>query len=169
MLGGVLLKQTGEGTFCWSRHKWKDVLLKQACGRHMMRDSSLTTHMYWFALHHVAELHLLGLHHTKNLLVASCCFSRLGTIGRVMSADTYSRAEGRPEWGQVMLGGNINRTQWTVRGACIASFAMHCWPCIFTDLHFVEWGKVKTSPAVRVGPGHSPWFVPIQMRPGCFW
>ena len=36
-----------------------------------MKDSLLTTHMYWSALHCVAELHLSGLHrekHTKKLL-----------------------------------------------------------------------------------------------------
>lgn len=27
------LRQTGEGMFCWSRHRRKDVLLKQACER----------------------------------------------------------------------------------------------------------------------------------------
>jgi hypothetical protein len=30
---GCLLKQTCAGTFHWSRHRWKDVLLKQACER----------------------------------------------------------------------------------------------------------------------------------------
>jgi hypothetical protein len=30
---GEKLRQTCEGTFGWSRHRWKDVLLKQACER----------------------------------------------------------------------------------------------------------------------------------------
>ena len=33
MSGDVLLGQTREGVFSWSRHRWKDVLLKQACER----------------------------------------------------------------------------------------------------------------------------------------
>lgn len=41
---------------------------------HMMKGSSLRTHMYWSALHYIVELHLLGLHRekcTKKLLVMS--------------------------------------------------------------------------------------------------
>ena len=62
-----------------------------------MKDSLLTTHMYWSALHCVVELHLSGLHrekHTKKtpggVLVASCCFCGLRPLGRVVSANTDS-------------------------------------------------------------------------------
>jgi hypothetical protein len=51
-------------------------LLKHVKGRGM-KDSLLTTHMYWSALHCIVELHLSGLHRkkrTKNLLVVCCCF-----------------------------------------------------------------------------------------------
>ena len=33
MLDGVFLEQTCEGVFHWSRHRWKDVLLKHTCER----------------------------------------------------------------------------------------------------------------------------------------
>jgi len=43
-----------------------------------MKDSLLTTRMYWSTLHHVVELHVLRLHgekYTENLLVV--CYSLL--------------------------------------------------------------------------------------------
>ena len=43
---------TGERMFCQSKH---------ARG-HMMKDSFLTIHMYWSALHYIDELRLSGLH-----------------------------------------------------------------------------------------------------------
>ena len=56
----------------------EDVQLKQTHERtHLMKDSSLTTCMYWSALHCVVELHLSGLHrkkHTKKFLVVCCSF-----------------------------------------------------------------------------------------------
>jgi hypothetical protein len=36
---GERRSQTCEGRFCWSRHRREDVLLKQACGGTVMRDS----------------------------------------------------------------------------------------------------------------------------------
>jgi hypothetical protein len=66
-----------------------------------MKDS-LLTHMYWFALHYIVELHLSGLlreKHTKKILVVfsiSYRFRGLGLIGRGMSAETDSHAEARP-------------------------------------------------------------------------
>jgi len=42
---------TGERMFCSNKH----------AEGHMMKDSLLTTHMYWFALHCVVELRLSGL------------------------------------------------------------------------------------------------------------
>ena len=61
------------------------------------------THMYWSALHCMAELHLSGLHRekcTKNVLVVYYSFlSLLRTlIGRVMSAETDSCAERQDPW-----------------------------------------------------------------------
>jgi hypothetical protein len=92
-----------------------------------MKDSLITTHMCWFVLNFVVELHLLELHrekHTnqptnqptnkqKKLLVtdvASCCFLGLRLIGRVMSAVTDSCAEARPHGGHMMFGRSIKRT-----------------------------------------------------------
>jgi hypothetical protein len=51
------LRQTREGTFHWSRHRSEGILLKQTRER-THKDSLLTTHMYWPALHCVVELHL---------------------------------------------------------------------------------------------------------------
>jgi hypothetical protein len=42
-----------------------------------MKESLLTTHMYWSALHSVVELHLPGCHRekcAKKLLVVCCSF-----------------------------------------------------------------------------------------------
>jgi hypothetical protein len=88
------LRQTHEGMV---RHMRRDVLIKQACEGHMMKDSWLTTCMYWSALHFVVELHLSELHRekcTKTLLVV--CLLRLGLIGRVMSTETDTHAKARP-------------------------------------------------------------------------
>jgi hypothetical protein len=44
---------------------------------HVMKDSLLTTQVYWSAIHCIAELHLSELHrekHTKRLLVQCCSF-----------------------------------------------------------------------------------------------
>jgi len=82
---------TGERMFCQS---------KQVKG-HMMKDSLLTAHMYWSALHCVVELHLLGLHrenHTKKLLVLCCSFLlllRTQAGSKMMSAETNTCAEAR--------------------------------------------------------------------------
>jgi hypothetical protein len=57
--------------------------------------------MYWSTLHCVVELHLPGLHKercAKNLLVVCWTFLmllRTQLIGRVMSAETDTRAEAR--------------------------------------------------------------------------
>jgi hypothetical protein len=50
---GERLRQTHKGMLCWNRHRRKDVLLKQTCERtgDMMKDFSLTTHMYWSTLY----------------------------------------------------------------------------------------------------------------------
>ena len=47
---GERLRQTHEGMFCWSRHRRKDVLLKQACGR-TWNEGFFVNNM------HVSELH----------------------------------------------------------------------------------------------------------------
>ena len=59
-----------------------------------MKDSLLTTHMYWSALHCIVELHLSGLHRekcTKKLLVVCCSFLLLAQTQadwQTMSAET---------------------------------------------------------------------------------
>ena len=78
MKGCFAEADTGERMFCYSRH----------VKGHVMKDSLLTTHMYWSALHCIVELHLSG-------LSVSRCFHTLGLIGRVMSAETEARAEAR--------------------------------------------------------------------------
>lgn len=45
--------------------------------------------------------------------------------------------------GQVMFGGNINRTRWTVMGTCIANFAKLHWSHLFADLYLIERGMAK--------------------------
>jgi hypothetical protein len=61
-----------------------------------MKDSLLTTRMYWSNLHFIVELHLLGLHiekcTKKFLVVCYGFFCGLRLIGRVMSADIDSHA-----------------------------------------------------------------------------
>jgi hypothetical protein len=66
--------------------------------RCMMKDSLLTTHMYWSALHCVVGLHLLGLpreKHTKKLLVVCCSLlllPRTGLIGCTRRGKTPAEA-----------------------------------------------------------------------------
>lgn len=58
---------------------------------HMMKGSSLRTHMYWSALHYIVELHLLGLHRekmhqkTSGGVSVSCCFHGVWLIGSEVS------------------------------------------------------------------------------------
>ena len=44
-----------------------------------------------------------------------------------------------------MFGESINRTQWMVKLACVASFTMLYWSCVFilADLHFIERGMAE--------------------------
>ena len=76
-----------------------DVLLKQASERTHYRF--FANSMYWSALCCIVELHLLGLHRekcTKHFwccAAVSFCFLGIGLIGRVMPAETDSRAEAR--------------------------------------------------------------------------
>jgi hypothetical protein len=69
---------------------------------HVLKDSLLATHMYWFTLHCVVELHLSELHrekYSKNFwwcAAVSCHFHGFRLIGRVMSAETDTCAEIRP-------------------------------------------------------------------------
>ena len=90
---GERLRQTHEKTLGWSRHKWKDVLLKQAHER-----THATTRMHWYALHCVDEMHLWRLHRakcTKRLLVVCCSFLQLPLTW----ADWHSDAS----WGKTLL------------------------------------------------------------------
>jgi hypothetical protein len=79
-VGWCFAGQTHEGVFSWSGHRWKtkaeswgNVLLKQTqekgCSanmkEHVIKDSLLTTHIYWSTLHCVVKLHLLGRHREK--------------------------------------------------------------------------------------------------------
>lgn len=64
---------TGNFWFLWKVGMSNDYLLKQTCkGCRTMKDFLITTHMYWFTLHCIAELYLSSLHRekcTKNLVV----------------------------------------------------------------------------------------------------
>jgi hypothetical protein len=44
---GERLRQTPEGTFHCGRHRKEDVLIKQTCEKHKIKDSLLMIHMYW--------------------------------------------------------------------------------------------------------------------------
>ena len=79
---------------------------------------------------------------SDGVLAVSCCFHRLGPIGRVkwqfldILADTDSWSFDKTDVG------SINRIQWTVTGrgeeACIASFGKLQWSYVFAVLHFLE-------------------------------
>lgn len=75
-----------------------------------MKDSLLTTHTYWSALHRVVELCLSGLE-------VSCYFHTHGLIGRVMSGETEARAEARHVVEDSRCVEDINRTGGTVTEA----------------------------------------------------
>ena len=80
----------------------KDVLLRQVVKGHVMKDSTIMTHMNWSALHCVIELYLpasVERNAPKTLwqcTAVSCGFLRLGLTGRVISAEIDVHAEARP-------------------------------------------------------------------------
>ena len=92
---------------------------------HMMKDSLLTKCTNWSILHFIIELHLSGLHRenaSKNFwwcAAVSCCFFGLWLIGRVMSAETDTHAEGKQvlrqgPWRTHDVWRDLSRTWWTV-------------------------------------------------------
>ena len=107
-----------------------------------MKDSLLTTHLYWSTLCCIVELHLLGLHRekqTKTLLVMCCSFLQFMQIqtSRVGSGETDTHAKTRhmlrqDPWrsgGHMMFGESIKRTRMTVKVAGLGLFielAVHC-------------------------------------------
>jgi hypothetical protein len=112
----------------------------------MMKDSSLTTSMYWSVLHCVVE-HLLDSierNAPKSFwccAAVSCCFSRLRLKGRVMSAEIDVCAEARHLKDMLHLQ-VINRTQQADSDevwARLAKLAVQClW--VFADFHFLVRG-----------------------------
>jgi hypothetical protein len=65
---------------------------------HMMKDSLSTTHMYWSALHCIAELHLLGLHREtciKKLRVVFCGFLLLPQTQADWQSETDACADAK--------------------------------------------------------------------------
>ena len=136
------LRQTHEERFCCSRHRRKDVLLSKHMKGYVMKDSLLTTCMYWPTLHFIVELPLSELHreklakHFRLCAAVPSCFLRLRLIGRVMSAETNTRAKARhvlrqDHGGHMMFGEGIKRTRWTVTkaelGLLIELAVQTCW------------------------------------------
>jgi hypothetical protein len=72
----ILLGQTREGKFSWSRCKWKDVLLKLSNER-TCNGGFVANNRHCSALHCIVELHCSELHrkkHIKKLMVVCCSF-----------------------------------------------------------------------------------------------
>ena len=80
-----------EEVFSWSRHRWKDVLLKQTPERihdkgFFTNDRNVLVHLTLcsWAPFVMKETHQKP---AGGILLASCCFLRFGPIGRVMSVE----------------------------------------------------------------------------------
>jgi hypothetical protein len=148
---GVLLGQTREGMFSWSKHKWKDALLKQACGR--TRDEGFFTndvYMFYFMSSLLSSISRGSIERNapKNFwwcVGVSCHFWELGWIGRVMSAED-SHAEARSV--EDSFGGSINMTWQTVKeaelglcielaGQCLLVLCL-CWSSLCWERHSWE-------------------------------
>ena len=144
---------------------------------HMMKDSLLTTHMYWSALHCVVELHLSGLHRekcTKKLLVVCCSFLLLPRTWADWQSDvSWDRCTcwGQDPWKKRGLEG-INRIPWIDRdtawlastASCAVLVALTC-SLIFSTLREAQ---LRTSPGIPGGLDSSCWLMLIQQRPGGF-
>ena len=138
---------------------WRSVFPKQTQVRGLViKDSSLMTHMYWFALHCIAELSLHWLHKEKctkklcGVLATSYHFRGHRLIGRVMPAETDSCGVLLRQahilhqdmwWGHVIFGRSINRTQWTVMGGLCIYLCNASWSGVFAYLHFIERGTAE--------------------------
>lgn len=94
------LRQTREGTFCRSRHRRGEVLLKPSRER-TCEEGFFANDTHVFVHHFVVDLHLSGVHREKRTTellcsaAVSCHFCALGLMGRVMSAGTDAHAEAR--------------------------------------------------------------------------
>jgi hypothetical protein len=90
--------------------------------------------------------------------------------GWLISADTCGAVVlcwGKTVWRPVMFGGSISRTQETMTGACIASFAMLT-PLSSLICSLLREALQRTAPGICAGPGWSCWLMQSQWRPGCF-
>jgi hypothetical protein len=173
-LKGSLESHLHRMVFCWGKLKqtwvkgcsakasmWKD---------HMVKDSLLTTRMYWFTLHCMTELHLSGLHAPKLFwwcAVASCWFFGLELTGRVMSDETDTRAEAKHV-----------EDMWCLEGVYIGFIGL--WEslvCLHSKLLVhLESSWILSSmrgtafflafPGFPVGPGLSCWLT-LRLRPCC--
>lgn len=118
-----------------------------------------------------------------DVLAASCCFCRLGLTGRVKwefmdtSADTDSWGillrqhpwEARPVGGHTMFVGSIIGLKGQWWWACIASFTMLHWSCVFFRLIFTLLREAgQRSSGIPAGPGPSCWLLLNRWRPDCF-
>jgi hypothetical protein len=99
-------RHTCKRTFYWSRHRRKDVVLKQACEQ--TPDGGVFTNdcLYWsdFTLHSWSPFVGISLREMCQKTVVYCHFLGLRLIGRVMSAETDARANDTCGW-HVMFGG----------------------------------------------------------------
>lgn len=108
-----------------------------------MKDSSLTTHMYWSALHGIVELHLSGLHRqkrTKNLVVCLAASEDAGWLAqwcrlRQMHLLRQDRWRTCDVWREHKKDSTDCDGGWAWLGYIAKHFLVSS---IFTDLHFAE-------------------------------
>jgi hypothetical protein len=161
---------------------WRSIFLKQTQVKGCFAKASTWKDIWWRVL---CQQHIhIGLPYIAYLSSVCCssiernapsfCFLRLGPIGRAMSADTNSHEVllrqthmlrqdmwwGKTLGGHVLFGRSINRTQRTVMGACISSFATL--PGLLSLLIFTSLREAqqRASPGIPGGLRHSCWLVP---------
>ena len=112
-----------------------------------MKDSSLMTHMYWFTLHAIVDLHFSGLHEgngPKNIWWCALTILQLQWTGDNQQSDVSKCSacvQARPMEETWYLEG-INKTRWTVMGAelglLVELVVQRFLVSRLSDLHFPE-------------------------------
>jgi hypothetical protein len=178
---GMFLRQTCNGMFHWSRHRWKDIQLKQT-ERTWAGFFANDTHALVCLKFTIVELHLLGLHsretHQKiprGMLVASCCFL-LQTQADWQSDVSWDRLTcwdktwcwSKTHGGHMMFGGSINRDQLDCKRSLtylLVESVVHCLLVLHLGWSLLHWERHSIE--LFLVPLPICWLMLIWLRPSC--
>lgn len=151
--------------FCWGKHMKDCMVLRRT------QQTADNTGWCWYALPFLNGHRWSWFH--RHQRASGGFWWLLATSpdsGWLISADTCGAVVlcwGKTVWRPVMFGGSISRTQETMTGACIASFAMLT-PLSSLICSLLREALQRTAPGICAGPGWSCWLMQSQWRPGCF-